>query len=82
MGDRDIIDEIDDDSADNTAISRRLNRALAIQQKVTARLNAILTVAVSPGPPDGPTTCDAIVTEANNSITAAQSIKRKFGIIG
>ena len=76
--DRDIIDERDEDGQDAAAIERRLTKALRVQAKVTARLQAILGHASNPGPPIGPQLCDQIVTEAQASITAAQSIKRIF----
>jgi hypothetical protein len=73
------IDDADDRGTDNSAISRRLTKALNVQTKVTARLTRILSVSVQPGPPDGPVLCDRIIAEANASIAKANEIKRVFG---
>jgi hypothetical protein len=73
------IDDADERGTDNDAIARRLTKALAIQQKVTRRLTRIASVAVNPGPPNGPRLCDDIIAEANATIAKANEIKRKFG---
>jgi hypothetical protein len=78
MGDRDILDDRDEDARDDAAIVRRLNRVLTIVQKANARLTAISAVSISPGPPDGPALCDSIVAEAGNTVTLASEIKAKF----
>jgi hypothetical protein len=72
------IDDQDERGSDDAAIVRRLNKALRIQQKVTTRLNRILSVSVQPGPPEGPGLCDQIIAEANRSIATAEEIKRAF----
>lgn len=73
------IDDADERGTDNDAIARRLTKTLQIQTKVTNRLTRILSVAVNPGPPNGPRLCDDIIAQANASILKAQEIKRAFG---
>lgn len=73
------INDPDERGTDNDAVARRLTKTLNVQKKVTARLTRIASVAVEPGPPNGPTLCDQIVAEANLTIGKAEEIKRVFG---
>jgi hypothetical protein len=72
--DRDIIDNVDGNGTDATSIENRLNAALNVQQVVTKRLTAIKPSYPDPGPPGAPTTLRAIITEAQATITLAQSM--------
>lgn len=73
------IDDRDETATDAEAIIRRLNKVLAIQQKVTARLERIKPAVPDPGPPELPTVINAIITEAQKSITVAQSFLTRDG---
>jgi hypothetical protein len=72
--DRDIIEDVDGDGTDATSIGNRLNAALNVQKVVSKRLTAIKPNYPNPGPPDGPTTLQSIITEAQATITLAQSM--------
>ncbi len=73
------IDDRDETATDADAIIRRLTKVLAIQQKVTARLERIQPNIPSPGPPELPTVVSSIITEAQKSITLAQSMLTRDG---
>ena len=73
--DRDILDERDEDGTDNATLARRLNRCLAISEKLSRRLSSIQNSWVAPGPPDAPPTLDAIIAQLNASIDTANRIK-------
>ncbi len=73
------IDDRDETATDAPALIRRLNKVLAIQQKVTARLERIKPNVPDPGPPDLPTVVSSIITEAQKSITLAQSYLTRDG---
>jgi hypothetical protein len=68
------IDDRDEPGTDAPAIIRRLNKVLRIQQKATTRLERIKPHAPEPGPPDLPTVVNQIVTEAQKTISVAQSM--------
>ncbi len=73
------IDDRDETATDAPGIIRRLNKVLAIQQKVTARLERIQPNLPNPGPPELPTVVSSIITEAQKSITLAQSFLTRDG---
>lgn len=73
------IDDRDETATDAEAIIRRLNKVLAIQRKVTARLELIKPNVPEPGPPDLPTVVGSIITEAQASISIAQSLLTRDG---
>lgn len=73
------IDDRDETATDAEAIIRRLNKVLAIQRKVTARLELIKPNVPEPGPPDLPTVVGSIITEAQASINIAQSLLTRDG---
>ena len=66
--DRDIISDIDTDATDPTSIENRLSAALNVQRVVTKRLTTVQPYYPNPGPPTGPTTLQAIITEAQGVI--------------
>ncbi|MCA9597526.1 MAG: hypothetical protein KC776_29635 [Myxococcales bacterium] len=74
---RDILDERDDDARDDAGLSRRLQRVLVIQQKVTRRLNAIASVWNAPGPPDAPRLLADLISEAQAAIAVAEDLQRQ-----
>lgn len=73
------IDDRDETATDGPGIIRRLNKVLAIQQKVTARLERIKPNIPNPGPPELPTVVNSIITEAQKSISTAQSMLTRDG---
>ncbi len=68
------IDDRDEPGTDAPAIIRRLNKVLAIQKRVLARLERIKPHVPNPGPPELPTVVNQIVAEAQRTITVAQSM--------
>jgi hypothetical protein len=80
MAATDITDEerIDRTGTTNQDIAARLNAVLGIQTKNTGRLEAISSVSVNPGPPEGPSICDQIIASAQATIASATDIKRKL----
>lgn len=73
------IDDRDETATDAEAIIRRLNKVLAIQRKVTARLSLLKPNMPEPGPPEVPTIVNSIITEAQASISIAQSLLTRDG---